>query len=83
MLIWFDKDMRWLAPHDGRAGRPPLFSEAAIQLCLSIKVLFRLPLRQTTGMVAGLLQKAGLDWPVADAKGARCHILRGNGSYRY
>lgn len=67
MLIWFDKDMTWLAPHDGRAGRPPVFSDAAIQFCLSIKVLFRLPLRQTAGMVAGLLRQAGLDWPVPDA----------------
>ncbi|MFG6641927.1 MULTISPECIES: IS5 family transposase [unclassified Sulfitobacter] len=67
MLIWFDNDMTWLAPHDGRAGRPAVFSDAAIQFCLSIKVLFRLPLRQTAGMVAGLLQQAGLDWPVPDA----------------
>lgn len=67
MLIWFDNDMTWLAPHDGHAGRPPVFSDAAIQFCLSIKVLFRLPLRQTAGMVAGLLQQAGLDWPVPDA----------------
>lgn len=67
MLIWFDNDITWLAPRDGRAGRPPIFSDAAIQFCLSIKVLFRLPLRQTAGMVAALLQQAGLDWPVPDA----------------
>ncbi|MBW3245872.1 IS5 family transposase [Epibacterium sp. DP7N7-1] len=67
MLIWFDNDMTWLAPHDGRAGRPPVFSDAAMQFCLSLKVLFRLPLRQTAGMVAALLQQAGLDWPVPDA----------------
>ena len=34
--------------------------------CLSIKVLFKLPLRQTAGMVASLLRLAGLDWPVPD-----------------
>jgi transposase len=33
---------------------------------LTIKVLFGLPLRQTTGFVAGLLKLAGLDWPVPD-----------------
>ena len=27
---------------------------------------FRLPLRQTAGMVASLLRRAGLDWPVPD-----------------
>lgn len=31
-----------------------------------VKVLFGLPLRQTTGMVASILQMAGLDWPVPD-----------------
>jgi hypothetical protein len=23
LLIWLDKDMTWLAPHEGRPGRPP------------------------------------------------------------
>ncbi len=58
--------MTWLAPHDGRPGRPAVFSDAAIQFCLTIKVLFKLPLRQTEGMVASLLRMAGLDWPVPD-----------------
>jgi hypothetical protein len=31
-----------------------------------IKVLFKLALRQTAGMVASLLRLAGLDWPVPD-----------------
>ena len=66
LLIWVDKDMTWLAPRDGRPGRPPVFSDAAIQFCLSIKVLFKLPLRQTAGMVASLLRLAALDWPVPD-----------------
>jgi len=42
--------MIWLAPHDGGPGRPAVFSDAAIQFCLTIKVLFKLPLRQTKGM---------------------------------
>ena len=66
LLIWLDKDMVWLAPKAGRLGRPPVFSDAAIQFCLMVKVLFGLPLRQTTGMVSSILQMAGLDWPVPD-----------------
>jgi hypothetical protein len=66
LLIWLDKEMAWLAPHEGRPGRPPVFSDAAIQFCLSIKVLFKLPLRQTAGMVASLFRLAGLGWPVPD-----------------
>ncbi len=63
---WLDEEMTWLAPHEGLPGRPSVFSDAAIQFCLSIKILFKLPLRQTAGMVASLLQMAGLDWPVPD-----------------
>ena len=66
LLIWLDKDMTWLAPKTGRNGRPPVFSDAAIQFCLMVKVLFGLPLRQTTGMVESILSMAGLDWPVPD-----------------
>jgi IS5 family transposase len=35
-------------------------------LCLSVKVLFKLPLRQAVGMVRALLKLAGLDRPVPD-----------------
>jgi hypothetical protein len=58
--------MAWHAPHTGRQGRPPVFPNASIQFCLSIKVLFKLPLGQTAGMVASLLRQPGLDWPVPD-----------------
>ena len=66
LLIWLDREMEWSAPKHGRPGRPETFSDAAIQFCLSIKVLFGLALRQTIGMVASLLELAGLDWPVPD-----------------
>lgn len=66
LLMWVDMEMTWLAPHDGRFGCPAVFSDAAIQFCLSIKVLFKLALRQTAGTVASLLRMAGLDWPVPD-----------------
>lgn len=33
---------------------------------LTLKVLFGLPLRQTVGLVASLIELAGLDWPVPD-----------------
>jgi hypothetical protein len=66
LLIWLDKDMTWLAPLDGRPGRPALFSDAAIQFCLTIKVLSKLPLRHTTGTVASLLKMADLDWAVPE-----------------
>jgi len=29
LLIWLDKEMAWLAPHDGSPGRPAVFSGSA------------------------------------------------------
>lgn len=64
--IWFDPDMQWLSAPSGRPGRPARFSDSAIELCLTLKALFNLPLRQATGLVASLLKLADLDWPVPD-----------------
>ena len=64
--VWFDPEMDWFAPADGRSGRPLRFSAEAIEFCLTLKGLFQLPLRQVTGLVASVLRMAGLDWPVLD-----------------
>ena len=66
LLIWFDPGTQWLAAPTGKRGRQPVFTVAAILACLTPKALFGLPLRQTTGMVASLLELAKLDWPVPD-----------------
>ena len=41
--------MEWLSAKFGRPGCPSVFSDAAIQFCLMVKVLFGLPLRQKHG----------------------------------
>lgn len=66
LSIWFDTGTLWLAEPTGKRGRQPVFTDAAIQTCLTLRALFGLPLRQVTGMVASLLGLAGLDWPVPD-----------------
>ena len=66
LTIWFDPDMVWRPPPTGKRGRQPSFSDAAIQTCLTMKVLFGMPLRQTTGFVESLLRLVGLDWRVPD-----------------
>ncbi|KEO50584.1 IS5 family transposase, partial [Thioclava indica] len=38
----------------------------AVQACLTLKVLFGLPLWQTVGLVESLIRMAGLDWRVPD-----------------
>ncbi|CUH48216.1 IS5 family transposase [Ruegeria atlantica] len=66
LAIWFDPEMIWTPPPSGKRGRQRSFSDAAIQTCLTLKVLFGLPLRQTTGFVESLLRLVGLDWAVPD-----------------
>ncbi len=66
LTVWFDRDMQWQAQPSGKTGRNQTFSDAAVQFCLTMKVLFGLPLRQTTGFVHSLLQLSGLEWPVPD-----------------
>lgn len=66
LTIWLDKDMQWYAPASGHRGRQRVFSDAAIQFCLSIKCLFGLALRQSLGLVESLLRLACLDWKVPD-----------------
>lgn len=66
LSIWFDPEMVWTPPPSGKRGRQQQFSNAAIQICLTLKVLFSMPLRQTTGFVQSLLQLVGLDWTVPD-----------------
>ena len=58
--------MQWEAVPSGRRGRQQSYSDAAIQACLTLKVLVGLPLRQTIGFVASLLELSGLGWSVPD-----------------
>ena len=58
--------MQWDAVPSGRRGRQQTYSDGAIQACLTLKVLLGLPLRQTTGFVASLLELSGLGWSGPD-----------------
>ena len=66
LTIWLDPEMIWEAAPTGRRGRQQTYSNAAIQTCLSMKVLFGMALRQTTGFVESLLRLVGLNWAVPD-----------------
>ena len=54
--------MMWAAQPTGKRGRQPVYSDAAVQICLTMKVLFGMALRQTTSFVESLLRLIGLDW---------------------
>ena len=50
--------MAWFAAGSGKRGRSPKFSDAAIQFCVTLKSLFGLVLRQTTGLVESVRQRS-------------------------
>jgi hypothetical protein len=80
LAIWFDPEMSWDAKPSDKRGRLRTFSGEpdqetvrgtvspanAIQTCLTMKVLFGMALRQTTGFIVSLLRLTGLDWAVPD-----------------
>ncbi|SUZ32535.1 hypothetical protein ROE7235_02296 [Roseibaca ekhonensis] len=64
LTIWFDPAMTREATPTGKRSRQPDYSDAAIKTCLTMKVLFGMALRQTTGFVESLLRLIGSDWAV-------------------
>ncbi|WP_373369642.1 transposase [Laribacter hongkongensis] len=64
LTVWLSPDTPWLGKRTGVNGRPPVYTDAAIQTVLTLKVLFRLALRHARGLVCSLLKLPGLDWPV-------------------
>ena len=46
LTIWFDPAMIWDAAPTGKRGRQPDYSDAAIQTCLTMKLLFGMALRK-------------------------------------
>ena len=76
--------MIWDATPTGRRGRQQTYSDTAIQTCLTMKVLFGMALRQTTGFVESLLSLIGLNWVVPDfsTRSRRQKTLAVNVPYR-
>jgi hypothetical protein len=58
--------MAWVAKPSGKRGLQPVYSDVAVPPCLTMKFLFGMALRQTTGFIESLLQLAGWDWEMPD-----------------
>jgi hypothetical protein len=69
LTIWFDEASiaeNWTPPRPVGRGKPGLYSDVAIQTCLTLKALFRLPYRATEGLLRSLMRLCALDLPVPD-----------------
>lgn len=58
-ILWLD------SVRNGAKGRQKAYTYAAIQAILTLKVLFKLALRQARGRVSSLLKLLALEWPVS------------------
>ena len=69
ITLWFDDSITDHWNHDNvecKVGRPYLYSDSTILCLLMLKVLFRLPYRQTEGLGRALLKLANIDVKVPD-----------------
>ena len=56
--------MTWDVAPTGKRGLQQTYCAAAIQMCLSMMVLFGMAPRPTTGFAESLLRLVGFDWTV-------------------
>jgi len=63
IYVWFSEEAReaWTPPKNGRRGDQPRYSNLAIVTALTLRMVFRLPLRQTEGFLDSLLRLMDLD----------------------
>ncbi|WP_155826684.1 IS5 family transposase, partial [Laribacter hongkongensis] len=63
LTVWLSPHMTWLGGCTGANGWPAVYTDAVIQTVLTLKLLFKLALRQARGLVCSLLKLPGLEWP--------------------
>jgi hypothetical protein len=67
LTIWFEDQTlaTWRGNERvGHVGAPTTYSHTAIQCILTLRAVFRLPLRQTQGLVGSLLHLLGVELPL-------------------
>jgi hypothetical protein len=66
--LWISQDAidAWTPPQTGKHGAQPLYSDVAIETALSLRLLFRLPLRQTKGFLHAFLTLMDVTLPCSD-----------------
>lgn len=63
ITFWINEETakQWRAKNSKQRGRPRIYSDMAIEACVIMRVLFRLPYRQCQGFVADLFAMMKLD----------------------
>lgn len=68
LTLWLDEAalVGWAAPKRGSPGGQPLYSDLAIELVLTLRLVFHLALRQAEAFTSSVLRLLGLVLPVPD-----------------
>ena len=68
ITLWISQDAidAWTPPQTGTRGAQPLYSDVAIETALTLRLLFRLPLRHTEGFLHSILTLMDLTLPCPD-----------------
>jgi IS5 family transposase len=68
ITLWISPEaiMAWRAKPSGRRGAPQKYTDLAIETALTLRLLFRLPLRQTEGFLRSLLDLMDLSLEAPD-----------------
>jgi hypothetical protein len=68
ITLWLSPDAinAWTPPMTGKRGAQPVYSDLAIETALTLRLLFRLPLRQTEGLLGSVLKLMDLTLPCPD-----------------
>ena len=68
LTVWFTREAveRWRAETRTTPGGQRLYSDLAITTALTLRALFRLPLRQTEGLVGSIIHLLGVELAVPD-----------------
>jgi len=68
LTVWLTDDAldSWRAPSSGKPGGQRTYADIAIEAALTIRMVFRLPLRQTEGFLRCLAELFEIDLPIPD-----------------
>ena len=68
LTVWFSENAldAWRAEPSGKPGGQRTYADIAIEAALTIRMVFRLPLRQTEGFLQSLADMLEVDLPIPD-----------------
>jgi len=68
ITVWLSRDAinTWTPPKNGKRGGQLIYSDIAIEISLTLRLVFHLPLRQAEGFLKSILKLMGLYLPCPD-----------------